>query len=904
MTLMAITDNRYMDDMLLAFDSISDLETVADESRSLFASRGFKLRKWIANSNASSILTNIPKCDLAKGIGEVDIGSQPIPDSKALGLIWDPECDRLRVKWDKVANAEVTTRRNLSSKLASLFDPLGMTAPYLLKGKLILQEVASSGYGWDDELPESVISKWQTWVDTLDVVTELSISRCCYSNSGGDTSNDSVVYQLHGFCDASNCAMSCVVYLRRIANDKSDVSFLLGKSRLVLTNQTNWVISRKELEAAKICSELMLLVSNALHSLQHTIHFWSDSQVVLKWIVNPDLHLARFVKRRIDKILLVSTPEDWNYVHTSANPADVGTRENSVKSTESVNLWLHGPKFLHEQGIKPELQTEVATVRSVSVGDAESSLIFRDKCFVERLVESCPDLYAVKKRAAYLIAFKSYMIAKFKKVEFKRPALNASFLDEAFLSVIAHVQASCFGAAIETLKNSSPDHFDTILKRLSSKVSDTEQMRAINELKTLRSLRPCVDSNSMFRVEGRLENASLPVEAKHPLILPGKHALTRLIVLDEHSNAGHAGPAYTLMRTRQRFWIINGISSVKRYLSECGKCAIQKAKPIRQLMADLPSYRVTAVNKPFKFCGTDYFGPLTFKQNRSVCKAWGLLFTCLCTRCVHVEIVTGLDLTNFVLAFSRFINLRGPVDTFFSDNGKTFCAAEKQLPELLESTEFHNAIRKRNVNWVRIPPYSPSQGGSWESMVKVFKKAFYQVMGDARRTLSLIELQTFISNAVRIINDRPLTSVSDKPNDLSSITPACFLGQQLAPNTPVSAFHEKGDLRRDFIYNATLARKFWEAWMKGYLPTLQGRNKWKTLQKNLTVGQLVLVGDSEDLSKRGSYRLGRIHCLHPQVRKGREVVRRATIAVLSHNPDTGATETKYILRDLSKIAPV
>ena len=482
--------------------------------------------------------------------------------------------------------------------------------------------------------------------------------------------------------------------------------------------------------------------------------------------------------------------------------------------------------------------------------------------------------------------------------------MNASFLDEAFLSVIAHVQTSCFGAAIETLKNSSPDHFDTILKRLSSKVSDTEQMRVINELKTLRSLRPCVDSNSMFRVEGRLENASLPVEAKHPLIFPGKHALTRLIVLDEHSNAGHAGPAYTLMQTRQRFWIIHGISSVKRYLSECGKCAIQKAKPIRQLMADLPSFRVTAVNKPFKFCGTDYFGPLSFKQNRSVCKAWGLLFTCLCTRCVHVEIVTGLDLTNFVLAFSRFINLRGPVDTIFSDNGKTFCAAEKQLPELLESTDFHNAIRKRNVNWVRIPPYSPSQGGSWESMVKVFKKAFYQVMGDARRTPSLIELQTFTSDAVRIINDRPLTSVSDKPNDLSSITPACFLGQQLAPNTPVSAFHERGDLRRDFVYNATLAQKFWEAWMKGYLPTLQGRNKWKTLQKNLVVGQLVLVGDSGDLSKRGSYRLGRIHCLHPQIRKGREVVRRATIAVLSHNPNTGATETNYILRDLSKIAPV
>ena len=130
-------------------------------------------------------------------------------------------------------------------------------------------------------------------------------------------------------------------------------------------------------------------------------------------------------------------------------------------------------------------------------------------------------------------------------------------------------------------------------------------------------------------MEGRLENADLPTDTKHPIILPSRHALTRLVVLYEHSDAGQAGPLYTLMKTRQRFWIIHVISSVKRYLADCAKCAFKKAKPIRQLMADLPSFRVTAVNKPFKFCGTDYFGPILYKRNRSPCKAWSLLFTCL-----------------------------------------------------------------------------------------------------------------------------------------------------------------------------------------------------------------------------------------------------------------------------------
>ena len=107
--------------MLLACDSLSDLATIADESRHLFAGRGFKLRKWITNSDAASILHDVPKCDLARGVREVDFGSQPLPDSKALGLLWDPENDRLQIRWENSAKARVRTRRDMPSKLASMF---------------------------------------------------------------------------------------------------------------------------------------------------------------------------------------------------------------------------------------------------------------------------------------------------------------------------------------------------------------------------------------------------------------------------------------------------------------------------------------------------------------------------------------------------------------------------------------------------------------------------------------------------------------------------------------------------------------------------------------------------------------------------------------------------------------
>ena len=143
--------------------------------------------------------------------------------------------------------------------------------------------------------------------------------------------DESVCYQLHEFSDTLNDALSCVVYLRRLIERRSKVAFEHGKSKLVLLSQANWTISRIELEAARLCSKLVFTVSKSLQHLSCGFHLWTDSQVALKWIVNPDLHLSRFVKRRVDKRHLMTSACDWNYVQGSLNPADVGTREGSVK---------------------------------------------------------------------------------------------------------------------------------------------------------------------------------------------------------------------------------------------------------------------------------------------------------------------------------------------------------------------------------------------------------------------------------------------------------------------------------------------------------------------------------------------------------------------------------------------
>ena len=172
----------------------------------------------------------------------------------------------------------------------------------------------------------------------METFASVSIPRYYFAGSYEFACRKGAEYQLHGFCDASNHVFSRVVYLSRVLNGRWCLAFVQDKVKVVLTTQTGCVISQKELEAVKMCAELMQAVSKSLQHLGGSLHFWSDSQVVLKWINNPDLHLPRFVKRHVNKIFLVAPTDNWSYAHSSINPAVVGTRVEGVKKAEGHSV--------------------------------------------------------------------------------------------------------------------------------------------------------------------------------------------------------------------------------------------------------------------------------------------------------------------------------------------------------------------------------------------------------------------------------------------------------------------------------------------------------------------------------------------------------------------------------------
>ena len=193
---------------------------------------------------------------------------------------------------------------------------------------------------------------------------------------------------------------------------------------------------------------------------------------------------------------------------------------------------------------------------------------------------------------------------------------------------------------------------------------------------------------------------------------------------------GHVNIATAIMKTRQRFWVIYGIGSVKHFLHICAKCVILTAKPIRQLMSDLPECRLTLCYKPFKFCELYNFEPILISRGTQWAKDLGFALYLLvyevfaCESCYWSRLK---QLFACILSF-RFTSLRRSVDTVKSDSASTFSSCCWPLAWLAGLyAEFQNALRKSGINWVRIPGYAPSQRRSWDIMAKLFKALWIKV---------------------------------------------------------------------------------------------------------------------------------------------------------------------------------
>ena len=178
------------------------------------------------------------------------------------------------------------------------------------------------------------------------------------------------------------------------------------------------------------------------------------------------------------------------------------------------------------------------------------------------------------------------------------------------------------------------------------------QKRLVNN--EFKMLGPFVDDEGIIRVGGRVDKAIVCYETKHPVLLPHDHVVSRLIMQEAHQ-CGHPGVATTVAKTRINYWIVRGHDLSKAIKCKCVLCREMEPKTETQIIADLPQHRTAPNTPPFHYKSSAYFGPFTVKigRNKSA-KYYGVIYTCLNTRAVHIEIATDCSTWNSFKRFADF----------------------------------------------------------------------------------------------------------------------------------------------------------------------------------------------------------------------------------------------------------
>ena len=162
---------------------------------------------------------------------------------------------------------------------------------------------------------------------------------------------------------------------------------------------------------------------------------------------------------------------------------------------------------------------------------------------------------------------------------------------------------------------------------------------------------------------------------KHPIILPKYSQVTSLLIRYFHDRTPHQGKGITLNEIRSNgFWVIGEPSAVSNAIVSCVKCRTLRGPVVEPKMSDHPEDRVD-VSPFFSYCAVDYFGPFMIKDGRKGLKRYGVFFTCMSSRAVHVETASSLETDSFIHALRRFLCRRGPVRQLRSDQGTNFIGA-------------------------------------------------------------------------------------------------------------------------------------------------------------------------------------------------------------------------------------
>ncbi|XP_017466469.1 PREDICTED: uncharacterized protein LOC108359228 [Rhagoletis zephyria] len=786
---------------------------------------GFEMRNWLSNSKRV-LLSLSGKTEIAdKSFEEANDAIE-----KVLGMWWRPCTDELLFVQKFDASFEETshpTKRQILRAVMKIFDPLCLVGFFVIKARMILQDIWRSGVLSDEPIHVAERAEWWKWVQKLQLLSSLRVPRCYRFASCSNR------VELHVFVDASIAAYSAVAFLRSEFNGEFHCSLVASKTRVAPLKPIS--VPRLELMAAILGLRLAIFIKGELSISVCRRIFWSDSKDVLYWIRSDTRKFNQFVAVRIGEILQDSQVDEWRWVPTKLNVADDGTKWDDNMQFSSDMRWFSGPEF-------PRSPESCWPVSEFSQSHEEGTEFVHHISEGAEYTNRCsPDPTRFSKwerlRGAQMRVFS--FLRKIMKLDARNLTMK-TFLDDK----------TCESSEKLIFREYQEESFANEFLQLRSSVAK------VNRKSSIFKLSPYIDGNGLLRVKGGIDAVEgVPMDVKRPIILPRNHRVTFLLVDFYHRKLRHQFSEISVNELRQRFCIPGLRTLVRSVAKMCQQCKIRRAAPNIPEMGPLPLERVASFTRPFAYVGVDYFGPFDIVVGKRHEKRWGVLFTCMTVRAVHIEISPSLSTDSFLLVLKQFMSRRGVPWRILSDNGTNFRGASRVLADEIEKIAVTEVEQKYpNIEWVFIPPAAPHMGGAWERMVRSIKSVLMNIL--PRRCVREEILRAAMAEAESTVNIRPLTYIPIETSASEALTPNHFLlGSSSGVRERVDRDCTSAVLSRNFRIAGQIADEFWKRWVRECLPCLTRRSKWFEPQPNIRTGDVVIIIDEN--TRRNTWTKGR-----------------------------------------------
>lgn len=691
-------------------------------------------------------------------------------DSSLLGIPWNKAADTLGVLIPESTDAEVT-RRSALSAIAKIWDPLGILAPAVVELKTMLQDLWDTRYGWDTPLGERLSERWREGLARLSQFGDTSIPRTLNSPTTAS--------RLDIFCDASANAFGAAMWVTAADGERRFV-----QAKTMVAPLKTRTIPRLELLAAQLAARMLKTFRGTFGEVPATI--WTDSRVVLHWVRTGARKYKAFVAARLQEIQ-ESVPDflsTFRHIPGETNPADALTKP-MIKTKADLEEWLSGPA--DDQVPKPTARGTEGTGQDLSkeeMRDAEVEM-------------------------------------KTDKEKRKKPKSN-------FRTTVRDADGD--GQDIEDLAadaDSWPDLLDEV-QRIRTVDRREALLTCFRKAQSGLSTKGLwQDEQGLWRMEGRLNRTGLPDDVRYPILLNGGSTITELFVREAHEEAGHAGQKFLMnfLHARRGVRVTQAKDIFRRVREECTRCHEMYGKRETPLMGGLPPERVLYRQAPFTAVGVDFVGSLPSPQGSLEV----VLFTCLTTRVVHLEITHGKGEEDVLRAWKGLTYKRGAKPEYvLTDGARSFVKAKQSITKMQATTNLGPELR-----WEICYPKAPHRRGAIEAMVKALRRSMQAMVGDRMEAKTLLEWETIIAEINFLMNERPLLD-GENPAKATS-----FTGNSLL--FPYADTPEETQTNAIVREAKEAVKAFWEAWYDNVPAELFDRKKWKDHTTNVKVGDRVLV---------------------------------------------------------------